>query len=207
VIKRSLDEGALGKPVSATGTFALPGQFEPYNWRCGRDTNRGGALMQLGIHHIETFTYLFGPVVEVRGVFANAAAPYDVDDIGAAFLTHQNRVTSCVTSSYVSPLAYGIHVYGTEANLDCVLDMQYWPDIPTLDRTAALTIQKRGGRHDVPVTPQDSLALQLEEFARCIADGDEPETGADVGLAAVATVEAALLSFANNGPVDPRSLL
>src|SRR4030042_726294 len=73
-MKQVLDSGRLGRVVAATAVETLAGTFQPDNWRCHRDTNRGGALMQLGIHHLETLMYLLGPVAAGQGFFAPLSA-------------------------------------------------------------------------------------------------------------------------------------
>jgi predicted dehydrogenase len=206
-MKRLLEEGRIGKIAMATGVMSLAGTFAPDNWRCHRETNHGGALMQLGIHPIENLIYLLGPVAEVRGSFAHVVAPADVEDVGIATLRFENGPVATVASSYVSPTAYELHLYGDKANLDCIADMRIWPDSLKLDSNTSLTYQTRTVRESVAFEPQDPLRLELDEFARCVRGEAQPETGAQQGLAAMAVVEAALRSFTTSQPVDPRNLI
>lgn len=206
-MKKVVDRGQLGQIVAATANISFIGTFQPDNWRCHRDTNLGGPMMQLGIHHIETLTYLLGSVVDTQGFFAHVAAPVDIDDVGSAYLTFESGATGTISSTYVSPMVYEMHLYGDKANMDCVLDMHVWPDTPEVDNRASLTIHKPDAREAIPIEPMDALALQLDEFARSVRGEIEPETGADEGLAALAVVEAALRSSEIGKPVDPRKLL
>lgn len=203
-IKRILEEGRIGKVAMATGVMSLAGTFVPDNWRCHRETNHGGALMQLGIHPIENLIYLLGPVIEVRGYFAHVIAAADVDDIGVATLRFENGAVATVTSSYVSPTAYELHLYGDKANINCIADMRVWPDSLKVDPNTSLTYQTRTECESVPFDTQDPLMLELDEFARSVRGESRPETGAQQGLAAMAVVEAALQSFSTGKPVDPR---
>lgn len=205
-MKSVLDSGRLGRVVTATAVETLAGTFQPDNWRCHRDTNPGGALMQLGIHHIETLTYLLGPVAAVRGLFAHLSAPADIDDVGVAQLMFASGTMATVTSTYVSPSAYELHFYGDAANMNCVADMRVWPDALKVDPNTLLAVSTHDSVDPVTVEPQDILALQTDEFARSIRGLTQPETGAAQGLAALAVVEAALHSFETGKPVDPRSL-
>lgn len=205
-LKRLLEEGRIGRPVMANGIFTLAGTFIPDNWRCHRETNHGGALMQLGIHQIENLIYLLGPVKEVRGDFAHVSAPVDIDDVGIATLYFQGGAVATVISNFVTPIAYELHLYGEKANLDCIIDMRFWPDTLKVDSKTSLILQTRTLREPVSIEPQAPLDLELDEFARCVRHGTTPETGAQEGLAAMAVVEAALRSFATGHPVDPRAL-
>jgi UDP-N-acetyl-2-amino-2-deoxyglucuronate dehydrogenase len=205
-MKKALAAGQLGRVVSAMAVQTLAGNFQTDNWRCHRDSNPGGALMQLGIHQIETLQYLLGPVAAVQGYFAHLSAPADVDDTASAQLTFANGTLATVAASYVSPAAYALHFYGDSANMNCVVDMRVWPDALQVDPHTQLHLQTSQTIEPLPVTAQDVLALQADEFARCVRGLAQPETGAEEGLAAMAVVEAALLSFEGGRPVDPRSL-
>lgn len=205
-IKQMLEGERLGSVAAASAVITLAGTFSPDNWRCHRDTNRGGALMQLGIHQIETLIYLLGPVVEVRGFFAHQAAPVDIDDTTIAQLTFANGTAGVVLSTYVSPSSYEIHLYGDAANLDCVVDMSVWPDALKVDLNTRLTLRSRQGEERIALKPRDALAEQAQEFAYSVRGLAQPETGAAEGLAALAVVEAALHSFESGTPVNPLDL-
>ncbi len=205
-MKRLIDAGRLGRVVTAIASLTLAGTFHPDNWRCHRETNPGGALMQLGIHQIDTLMYLLGPVVAVQGTLAHLAAPVDIDDTGLAQLTFASGALATVTSSYVSPKGNALHLYGEAGNLDCLADMTAWPEALKVDATTQLILQTRQARETVAIEPQDCLALQLDAFARSVRDLARPGTGAAEGLAALAVVEAAMLSQQSGRPVDPRSL-
>jgi UDP-N-acetyl-2-amino-2-deoxyglucuronate dehydrogenase len=205
-MKKALEAGRLGRVVSAAAALTLTGSFQPDNWRCHRDTNPGAALMQLGIHQIETLQYLLGPVAAVQGYFAHLSAPADIDDTASAQLTFASGTLATVNATYVSPAAYALHFYGDAANLSCIADMRAWPDALRVDPDTRLTLQSNRTLEPLPIAAQDVLALQAAEFARCVRGLAQPETGAEEGLAAMAVVEAALLSFEGGRPVDPRSL-
>jgi predicted dehydrogenase len=205
-MKKALEAGRLGRVVNATAALTLMGAFQPDNWRCHRDSNPGAALMQLAIHQFETLQYLLGPVTAVQGYFAHLSAPADVDDTAAAQLTFLDGAMASVAASYVSPSAYELHFYGDAANMNCVVDMRVWPDALQTDPRTQLNLQTNYSLEPLPILPQDVLALQLDEFARSVRGLAQPETGAQEGLAALAVVEAALLSFESGIPVDPRRL-
>jgi predicted dehydrogenase len=205
-MKEALEAGRLGRVVNATAVLTLAGTFQPDNWRCHRDSNPGAALMQLGIHQIETLQYLLGPVTAVQGFFAHLSAPADVDDTASAYLTFAGGSMASVAASYVSPSAYELHFFGDAANMNCIVDMRVWPDALQADPRTQLNLQTNQLLEPLAITAQDVLALQADEFARSVRGLAQPETGAQEGLAALAVVEAALLSFERGRPVDPRSL-
>lgn len=205
--KRLVQEGALGRVVSAAGVFTLRGRFEPGNWRSHPHTNRGGALMQLGIHPIENLNYLFGRPRRVLGAFANALAPNGVHDVGSAIITYEDGVQATVNATYISPASQRLSLYGTRANLHQVIDMRVWPDAALADERTQLLLEDGEQQRPVPLSPRDVLVEQLEDFAASVRASSAPETGADEGLWALAVVEAALRSAETGRTLDPRQLI
>ena len=187
-VKQLIDEGALGRVVLAEANMSLPGSFKPGAWRAERERNRGGPIMQLGIHHVDTLAYWLGPVRRASGRFAHVHTPEDIDDVGVVTLEFESGALAAVTGSYVSPKTLSLRLLGTEAVLDYRADFSVWPDAQALDRVTTLTL----GGEPVDFEERDMLAEELEEFGRCIRGESEPETGADEGIAALATVLEAL---------------
>ncbi|HZD10348.1 MAG TPA: Gfo/Idh/MocA family oxidoreductase [Candidatus Binatia bacterium] len=205
--KQLLENGALGQVVSASASMTLGGRFTPDNWRCHRDTNRGGALLQLGIHAIENLNYLLGRPVAVRGSFANAVAPGDVDDVGSAIVSYENGVEAVISANYVSPSSQRMSLFGMKANLHLVADMRVWPDAAAVDEQTQLLLEDGVERREIAIRPHDVLLEQVDDFAASIVDGTSPETGAKEGVQALAVVEAALQSVAEGRAVDPQQLV
>lgn len=57
-------------------------------------------------------------------------------------------------------------------------------------------------RVEEPLQPFDVLADQMTEFARCVATGETPETGAPEAIAAVAVLEAIFESVRTGRSVE-----
>lgn len=177
-------DGALGEVVLAEATFSLPGNLPDHAWRAHRETNRGGPIMQLGIHQVDTLIACLGPVVRSSGRFAHVVTGADIDDVGVVTLEFASGALGVVTGSYVSPKTFALRLQGTEAVLDLRTDLSVWPDALALDGATTLTV---GGR-PVAFEERDMLADELAEFGRCIRDGVAPETGADEGIATLRAV-------------------
>ena len=187
-VKELLDDGALGDVVLAEANMSLPGTFKPGAWRAQRDTNPGGPIMQLGIHHVDTLSYWLGPVRRAVGRFAHVHTPAEIDDVGVVTLEFESGALGSLTGSYVSPKTLSLRLLGTEAVLDYRTDFSVWPDARALDGVTTLTLNGEL----VEFEERDMLAEELDEFARCIRGEAEPETGADEGLAALTVVVEAL---------------
>jgi UDP-N-acetyl-2-amino-2-deoxyglucuronate dehydrogenase len=187
-VKELLDDGALGRVVLAEGNMSLPGTFKPEAWRAHRERNPGGPIMQLGIHHVDTLTYWLGPVQRAAGRFAQVHTQADIDDVGVVTLEFESGALGSLTGSYVSPKTLSLRLFGTDAVLDYRTDFSVWPDAQALDGATTLTL----GGEPVDFDERDMLAEELAELGRCIRGEAQPETGADEGIAALATVLQAL---------------
>jgi UDP-N-acetyl-2-amino-2-deoxyglucuronate dehydrogenase len=186
--KELVDAGALGRVVLAEATFSLPGSFPAHAWRAHRERNRGGPLMQLGIHHVDTLASWLGPIERSTGRFAHVATDADIDDVGVVTLEFASGALGVVTGSYVSPKTLWLRLQGTEAVLEYRTDFSVWPDAQALDRATSLTV----GGEPVAFGERDMLAEQLAELGRCIRGGAAPETGAAEGIAALRAITDAL---------------
>jgi UDP-N-acetyl-2-amino-2-deoxyglucuronate dehydrogenase len=187
-VKQLVDDGALGQVVLAEANMSLPGSFKPGAWRAERERNRGGPIMQLGIHHVDTLAYWLGPVRRASGSFARVHTHADIDDVGVVTLEFDSGALGTVTGSYVSPKTLSLRLFGTEAVMEYRTDFSVWPDAQALDGVTTLTL----GGERVEFEERDMLADELDEFGRCVRGEAEPETGADEGIAALAAVVEAL---------------
>jgi predicted dehydrogenase len=193
-VKALLEAGALGTVVLAEANFSLPGVLTPDKWRAHRETCPGGPLLQLGLHHADTLQYWLGPVRRVQGSFARLVTPAEIDDLGTALLEFENGVRGVLSSSYVSPKAFSLRLYGSEANLHYETDMSIWPKAELMDAATKLTLQTKSGEESISFEPRPMLIEELDEFARCIQGEAVPETGATEALAALKVIYGALIS-------------
>jgi predicted dehydrogenase len=178
--KEVVDAGALGRVVLAEANFSLTGTFPEGAWRRYRSRNRGGPLMQLGIHHVDTLAYLLGPIERTTGVLRRVATDAEIDDVGVATLEFASGALAALTGSYVSPRTFSLRLLGTDGVLDYRADLSVWPHAQRVDQATTLTLDG----DPVEFEQRDMLAEELAEWAR----GDEPETGAAEGLAALKVI-------------------
>jgi predicted dehydrogenase len=183
--KELLDAGAIGRPVLAEANLSLPGKLDARAWRSYRARNPGGAIMQLGIHHVDTLASWLGPIRSAGGRFARVATEAEIDDVGVVVSEHDSGALSVVTSSYVSPHLLAVRVQGTGGVLEYRADMgAVWPAADRVDSVSTLTVDGEAE----PFAPRDPLTDEMAELARCIEDGSAPETDADGGIAALRAV-------------------
>ncbi len=172
--------GSVGRPVRTRG-YGMHAGWGPSGWFTDPTMAGGGALIDMGIHAIDTARFLLGDPqpVRVRASIGTAHGEYTVDDDGLVLIDWSNGVRSVVECGWWQPRLDGVEadteVYGTTGH------ERIWPQF-------------------TPTTPPPpdyvhcSLPMyvaQMADFARCCATGDTPIASAEVGLTALRIVDAA----------------
>ena len=159
-------------------------------WRLSPDESPGGGLTGAGLHVLDAFVSLLGPV---RRVYARLnvreQGPPPLDSAMLA-IDFENGATGTLATVRATPLYWRVHVFGTEGSAE-VLD------------EGTMILRKRGSRPQRIAYPSiDVLRAELDAFADAIDDRRAfPVPEADV-LATLAAFEAALRSMRSGQPVD-----
>jgi predicted dehydrogenase len=70
-------------------------------WRVKPEISGGGKFFDMGVHELDFFDFLFGPIEEVYGIAANRAGLYDAEDTVTALWRHESGVQGCGSWCYV----------------------------------------------------------------------------------------------------------
>lgn len=184
-LKRLLDEGALGRVVQIEGNFSAPYSFSrtftPDVWRADRGETPGGPMTNLGIHHVDTFQYLLGPITRVTAFSRRLAVPVDIDDVMSILFEFASGSLGYLGTSWIHANRTAvITVHGTEAHA--------WHEADGGQLFLARAGQAE--RTAVPLTLVDPVVEELAEFARCVRDRARPEVGGEEATADIAVLEA-----------------
>lgn len=213
-MKELLDQGAIGLPVMAEANFSARLGFEltPDQWRWSGDDSGcpGGALMTMGVHHADTLQYYLGPVKKVFAFSNKLYAPAEVEDVTMSIFQFRSGVLGYLGSTYVSPRANWIKIYGTEGHLTCTLSLpnlpfdQYLQVWPVVDKFTTLHLYHKNKEKPerIPLPIGDPILEELEGFADCILFGKKPETDGESALAALTLIRAAIESSRTGQPVE-----
>ncbi len=98
----------LGKIIRTKG-YGIHVNWGPQGWFVQKNLAGGGALMDMGIHAIDTVRYLLGEP-QPHSVYAKLGThygAYDVDDTGIVIINWEGGVTSYIESGWWQPHADG----------------------------------------------------------------------------------------------------
>jgi predicted dehydrogenase len=198
-VKRQIEAGAFGKLVNAEANISRDrlGKIDLSSWRYQAAGMPGGVMLQIGIHYTDVLEYLMGPVVAVRGQFAQLVLPGDNPDVASLILEHENGALSTLNASYASASEYYLmNIYGKDATA-------YY------DMHNGLRLLKRGEDKPVavPSSKNDTFVEELEEFAAACRGSGRPEVGGEDASRSLAVVRAGILSAREGRRVEVAEIM
>jgi predicted dehydrogenase len=198
-VKQQIAAGVFGKLVNAEANISRDrlGQIDLSSWRYQAAGMPGGVMLQIGIHYTDVLEFLMGPVVAVRGQFAQLVLPGDNPDVASMLLEHENGAMSTLNASYASASEYYLmNIYGKDATA-------------FYDLHNGLRLLKRGEKKAVPVptSSNDTFVEELEEFAAACQGNGAPEVGGDFATRSLAVVRAGILSAREGRKVEVEEIL
>jgi predicted dehydrogenase len=173
--------GELGEIVKTRG-YGVHAGWGPSGWFTDPALAGGGALLDMGVHAIDTARFLLGDPEPVRvcAVIGSryAGGRYTVDDDGILLISWSNGTNSVVESGWWQP-----HLGGVEADTEVYGTNGYariWPPEPPAE----------GDEH----VAQPMYTAQVREFLRAIDAGRQPRPSGEDGRVALDVVERAYAS-------------
>ena len=178
-VRGLITEDKIGDVVKTKG-YGIHENWGPTGWFVDPKLAGGGALVDMGVHALDSVRYLIGDPRPVR-VFATIGThygDYQVDDTGILMVVWDNGVTSVIESGWWHP-----HMDGPEASTQLFGTKGYARVFPTMAKFG------KGERPWLPRFPlredhcdQHIYDGQMAEFALAINEGRPPKPGADEGL-------------------------
>ena len=191
-IKAMLERDEFGTVLHVEANFSTNSAMDyvPDQWRAQRNEAPGGALPSLGLHMIDTMTWLLGPIERVACLAKRRALPVDIDDTTAALLDFASGVSGTLGSNFACPMTSSFRMQGTGGNLEAR------DDFTNLIWHAAGEGERPSER---PTEPNDTLVEELGAFIDACETGTPfPVTPAEA-IQNIAVMEAMMRSAANDG--------
>ena len=192
-IKNIICSGEIGKIVKTKG-YGIHENWGPEGWFTKKEMAGGGALIDMGVHAIDTARYLLGDPMpkEVYAKIGTYYGNYDVDDTGIIVITWDNGTTSIIESGWWQP-----HMDGPEASTQLFGTNGYASLFPTEIKYSSNTNNKKV---DIPNfnkkehCDQTIYNNQMAYFIDCIRTRKQPSPGILEGQSVLNIVEAAFKS-------------
>jgi predicted dehydrogenase len=183
----------IGTVVRTRG-YGVHANWGPTGWFTQPELSGGGALVDMGIHAIDTARFLLGdPLPEsVYARLGTYYGDYPVDDTGLVVINWQGGVVSYLESGWWQPYSDGpeaaTQLYGKQGF------GQLFPTRLLLPDQASETVRTidPGFVHPRPEhCAQQMYDEQMRHFLYCLANGEQPCCSGEHGLVNMRILEAA----------------
>lgn len=192
-IKQMVEAGQIGDIEVMEAHQSIPNGFvmPEEAWRWSGDESPLGGMTSLGVHKLDSMSYLAGPVKSVF-TFTRPGRTKPIDEATVLALEFESGAVATLATSFFVPVISELRVFGTEASAFNEAD------------GARLVVQRRGEatREEVELDPVNPVVAQMAEFVEVVRGSAEPETDGAVGLEVVAMLAAAVESSQTGRAVD-----
>ena len=189
-LKRVVADGIIGEVLHIEGNFTNEHSTRVLGgWRDDPRESPGGGMTGAGLHVIDAFVNLAGPIATVDAKLFAQKAPPDPRDAAAALVQFESGATGVLATVRAAPMYWRIMVFGTKG----------WAE--ARDETV-LTTALVGQPPQTKIYPAvDSLGVLLEAFAESVETGKPFPVSTDDMLDVAGAFEAIIRSMAQGGPV------
>jgi predicted dehydrogenase len=180
-LRGRIERGELGRVVKTRG-YGVHAGWGPAGWFTDPELAGGGALVDMGVHAIDTARYLLGdPAPErVCAVLGTRYRELAVDDDGILLITWSDGTNSIVECGWWQP-----HLAGLEADTEIYATGGY-------ARVWDFTEGPEGYEH----CSQPMYSAQMAEFIDAVEAGRKPRPDGEDGAIVISVVEQAYRSAA-----------
>lgn len=208
-VKHTIDCGLLGRLVTADVSMKYNRSTEYYSsspWRGTWAMDGGGALMNQGIHGIDTLLYLMGDVKSVYGITRTLKHSIEVEDTALAALEFQCGALGYIqgTTSVYPGVPRRISISGTKGTISLIeQEIVDW-NIEGQDIPADLNNEHsiRSGASNPLDFDADGHIRQMRDFVNAILENREPAVNCVQARRAILLITAIYESSATGKRID-----
>jgi UDP-N-acetyl-2-amino-2-deoxyglucuronate dehydrogenase len=208
-VRQLIGEGRIGRALLAGATvkwYRPPEYYAASKWRGTWALDGGGALMNQGIHTVDTLLWLLGPIVSVSARTATALHTIEVEDTVVATLEFAGGALATLEATTAAYPGYPrrLEITGTEGTLIVDGDQLVSADLRTPLGDLRHAAAPGNGSQSSPVMSDVSPHRRVfEDFIEAIRLNREPACSGEEGRRSVAVVEAIYESARSGRPCAP----
>jgi predicted dehydrogenase len=156
-IKELVASGRLGTVMFAEGNYShdILANTPLDNWRSAPEETRAGGMTGMGIHLIDAFSFLVGPMEKVCALSTPRTLPFASGDTTQALLSFRNGATGTIATTLKTPgFVWRLAVYGSDM----------WAE--SLGETKVTTCKPKGAPVSFEAPQTNHIGMNIESFAR-----------------------------------------
>jgi predicted dehydrogenase len=189
-LKQAVSSAEFGTVMFAEGNYShdILADTPLDNWRSAPQETKAGGMTGMGIHLLDAFSFLIGPMARVSALSTRRVLPFESGDTTQAMLAFRNGATGTIATSLKTPgFVWRCAVYGSEM----------WAE--SFSETK-VTLCRRGGKPETFEVPQTNhIGANLDSFAAAALGMAKFQIDDDGIVHTVAALEAVFDSAEKNG--------
>jgi predicted dehydrogenase len=188
-LKELISSGCFGTIMHAEGNYShdLLAYQPADNWRSAPQETKAGGMTGMGIHLLDCFSFLVGPMQSVSAISTRRILPLPSGDTTAALLSFRDGATGTIATTLKTPYVWRLTIYGSDM----------WAESLSETRVVLCGLGQEPETTELP--PTNHIATNLESFASAaLGQGAFHIDEAGI-LHTVAALEAVFRSAATGG--------
>ncbi len=188
-MREVIRKGTLGRIVKTKG-YGIHMNWGPAGWFAKKSEAGGGALIDMGVHAIDTASFLLGDPapVSVYAKIGTHYGSYDVDDTGMVMVEWEGGTVSLVESGWWHPHMDGLEaatqVFGTQGYAR-ILPTELKLNVGAMPGTFRPEFPARADHCEQPMYDR-----QMDAFVRAIVQGTPPHPDGEHGVTIMRILDA-----------------
>jgi len=183
------EAGAFGTIMHVEGNYSHDwlADYPVDSWRMRAEESRAGGMTGMGIHVLDCFRDLVGPMKRISALSKSRALKLSTGDTTSALIEFENSATGTLATTMKTPFMWRIAVFGENC----------WAE--SVSETRAI-VRRAGKEPEVIDRPADNhLGRNLDYFAKAVlGQGAFPISPAGI-LQTASALEAVFKSVDSNG--------
>src|ERR1700754_1444201 len=155
-MKELMSSPAFGTVMFAEGNYShdILANTPLDNWRSAPQETKAGGMIGMGIHLLDGFSFLVGPMTRVSALSTKRALPFESGDTTQAMLQFANGATGTIATSLKTPgFVWRLAVYGSDM----------WAE--SLSETKVVICAKDGKPQTIEMPATNHIGQNLDSFA------------------------------------------
>jgi predicted dehydrogenase len=146
----------FGTIMHAEGNYshAILANTPPDNWRSQAEESKAGGMTGMGIHLLDAFSFLVGPMARVSALATRRTLPLPAGDTTAALISFQDGATGTIATTLKTPFVWRLAVYGS----------QMWAE--STGETLLTGCHLGGEPETLDFAETNHIGINIESFAR-----------------------------------------
>ena len=189
-LRRVVATGVLGRVMHIEGHYSNENSGLHFSaWRDSPGESPGGGMTGTGIHLLDAFVGLGGPVSEVKAQVVTFRPGHDPRDAASVMFRFSSGLSGYFGLVRASPFYWRVHVFGDEGSAEAIGETE-------------IVVRTRGGKVERREFPKvDTILAEIDAFADAVTGRKPyPITPAEM-VNTIAAFEAITQSMQTNQPV------